>query len=501
MEGRHAERLRGTGATPSEAYLRRLKERKVRRRSDAVQGPGDDLPLIRQYRDWLQGSPPEDSPERPEFFTHGTVVLDTNVLLSLYEYTPAAREQVINALKSVQKRLWLPHQVGLEFVRGRHRVIAERAKALKDAPGLLNRKLGDANRAVVGARQFVQELLVKYAWDTEASDSLAAKISSQAVDALLSEWKKELISLVQGLKDHDLVPASVEANDPVLPQVAELFGPNIAEPPDPAEIRRRVDEASSYRFPNEIPPGFSDSGKGTPLAAAGDFLLWEEVVEFIAASPERKRLLFVSRDTKEDWYEPEELGRGRRPWPSLASELRMRAGAELRIETPGQFYRGVNRFLDAEIADETYEEIDRAAESADEVTITELEAPHMEPPSELVLSAYSAAGLHNTSLPRELLPHLRNVLNWWLIGVTAQLERRPLYEAEPRITVSAAARSASPPDPEWLPGNCLRLGEWPYQSSSWIAPWFAHIVNIASPGDRKILQRLAAQQLDSKASD
>ncbi|MFG3721102.1 PIN-like domain-containing protein [Streptomyces massasporeus] len=463
-----------------------------------MQGLGDDLPLIRQYRDWLQGSPPEDSPERPEFFTHGIVVLDTNVLLSLYEYTPAAREQVINALKSVQKRLWLPHQVGLEFVRGRHRVIAERVKALKDAPGLLNRKLGDANKAVVGARQFVQELLVKYAWDTEASESLAAKISSQAVDALLSDWKKELIGLVQGLKEHDLAPASVEANDSVLPQVAELFGSNIAEPPHPAEVRRRVDEASSYRFPNEIPPGFSDTGKGTPISAAGDFLLWEEVVEFIASSPERKRLLFVSRDTKEDWYEPEELGRGRRPWPSLASELRIRAGAELRIETPGQFYRGVNRFLDAEIADETYEEIDRADEALDEISISELEAAHTEPPADLALAAYRAAGLHNTSLPRELPIHLRNVLKWWLIGVTAQLGRRPLFDAEPQIKLSAASRSASPPDPEWLPGNCLRLGEWPYQSSSWIAPWFAQIVNISPPWDRKILQRLAAQQLDAK---
>ncbi|MFD5127230.1 PIN-like domain-containing protein [Streptomyces olindensis] len=464
-----------------------------------MQGPEGDLPLIRQYRDWLQGNPPEDSPDRPDFFMHGTVVLDTNVLLSLYEYTPAAREQVLNALKSVQKRLWLPHQVGLEFVRGRHRVIAERAKALKDAPALLNRKLGEANKAIIGARELVQELLVKYARDTETSDFLAAKISSQAVDTLLSDWKKELIALVKGLKDHDLASASVNAHDPVLPQVAELFGSNVAEPPDPSDIRRLVDEASSYRFPNQIPPGFSDAGKGTPLSAAGDFLLWEEVVNFIASSPERNRLLFVSRDTKEDWYEPEELGRGRRPWPSLASELRMRAGAELRIETPGQFYRGVNRFLHADIADETYEEIDRASE-AKEIIVTEQEADLTEPPPELALSAQRAAGLHHASLPRET-PSLLRVLNWWLIGVTAQLGRRTPLDDEPQVSVAAATRSSVAPDPEWLPGNCLRLGEWPYQSSSWIAPWFAQVVNNMPPNDRRVVQRLAAQQLDLRVSD
>ncbi|MDQ0761098.1 PIN-like domain-containing protein [Streptomyces canus] len=462
-----------------------------------MKGPEGELPLIRQYKDWLQGNPAEDSPDRPEFFTHGIVVLDTNVLLSLYEYTPSAREQVLNALKSVQKRLWLPHQVGLEFVRGRHRVIAERAKALKDAPNTLNRRLGEANKAIIGAREFVQELLIKYARDTETSEILASKISSQAVDMLLDDWKKELIALVKGLKQHDLAPSSMDANDPVLPRVAELFGSNIAEAPDPAEIRVRVDEASSYRFPNQIPPGFFDAGKTTPLSAAGDYLLWEEVVRFIAASSDRDRLLFVSRDTKEDWYEPEELGRGRRPWPSLASELRARAGAELRIETPGQFYRGVNRFLDAEIAAETYEEIDRAAENAEEIIVTEREAAHTEPPTDLTLSAYRAAGLHIPPFPNSF----PNILSWWLIGVTAQLGRRPPLDGEPRVSVAVATRSALPPAPEWLPGNCLRLGEWPFQSSSWIAPWFAQVVNSTPPADRRILQRLAAQQLDVTDSE
>ncbi|MFJ4631477.1 PIN-like domain-containing protein [Streptomyces sp. NPDC088847] len=461
-----------------------------------MQDPGGELPLIKQYRDWLQGSPPEDSPDRSDFFTQSVIVLDTNILLSLYEYTPAAREQVLNALRSVQKQLWLPHQVALEFVRGRHRVIAARAKALKDAPNSLNRQLGEANKAIIGAREFVQELLIKYARDTQASDNLASKISSQAIDALLSEWKKELIELIKGLKDHDLAPASMDANDPVLPQVAELFGSNIAEPPDHTEVQRRVNEAYSYRFPNKIPPGFSDAGKGTPLSAAGDFLLWEEVILFVAASSERSRLLFVSGDTKEDWYEPEELGRGRRPWPSLASELRTRANAELRIETPGQFYRGVNHFLNAEIADETYEEIDRAAEASKEILITEQEAAHTTPPVELTLSAYKAAGLHVSILSNDL-PDLLNILNWWLIGVTAQLGRRSLLDNEPRVSLAPATRSTTPPGPAWLPGNCLRLGEWPYQSSSWIAPWFAQIVNSTSPTDRRVIQRLAAQQLDT----
>ncbi|WP_306322312.1 MULTISPECIES: PIN-like domain-containing protein [unclassified Streptomyces] len=451
--------------------------------------------MIRQYKDWLQRNPPEDSPDRAAFFSQGTVVLDTNVLLSLYEYTPDARAEVLQALASVQDRLWLPHQVGLEFVKGRHRVIAERHKALKAAPNSINKHMGEANKAIIAARQLVQDLLLKYARDITGSEELASLISSQSIDALLGDWKKELIARVKSLSaGSDIALSSVDAEDPVLPKVAELFGENVAAQPSPDELRHRVEEASSYRFPNKIPPGFSDAGKGTPIDAAGDYLLWEEVIRFASDSTEREHLLFVSSDTKEDWYETE--GGQRRPWPSLATEMRIRAGTELRIETPGQFYRGVKQYLHARIADTTYEEIDRAAEVPSNPVITDSGAVGAAPPTELVLAATKAAGLSPSAL--RTMDDLADIqrLTWWLIGVTAQLGRRTPSDDEPDVALEAAIRAEEPPSAHWHPGTTLRLGEWPYRSSTWIAPWFAQAVNSTSQNDRRTLQALAAQHLD-----
>ncbi|MGW6140972.1 PIN-like domain-containing protein [Streptomyces sp. NPDC055140] len=464
-------------------------------------GPEGEYPLIRQYRDWIQNSPSEDGPERAQFFTQGIVVLDTNVLLSLYEYTPAAREQVLTALQSVQQRLWLPHQVGLEFVQNRHRVIIGRKKALEDASKALQKKLGEARTAILDARKQVQGLLIKYAQDVSAKQALESEISDQTVKALLDDWSKTLGDHVQQLKAYDLAISSVNRGDPVLSQVAALFGDKVAAPPDAAEIRRRVDEAATYRFPNEIPPGFADAGKGTPLASSGDFLLWEETIEHMAGSADRSQLLFVSNDTKDDWYQPAGNGRGSRPWPALASELRARTGAELRIETPGDFYRGVNRFLDAEIAEETYAEIDRAAENLVEVVITEQEAAHAQPRPDLVAAAFDAAGLDESMLDSISNTADRLLFTWWLIGVTAQLDKRPRSDDEPDVSVAPATRSDLQPDPDWLPGRRLHLGEWPYRSSSWIAPWFAQAVNRASRHDRQIIQQLAARQLDYERLD
>ncbi|QTZ92736.1 PIN-like domain-containing protein [Streptomyces auratus] len=462
-----------------------------------MNGPESEYPLIRQYRDWIQNSQSEEA-DREQFFTHGTVVLDTNVLLSLYEYTPAAREQVLGALRSVKHQLWLPYQVGLEFVQNRHRVIVGRKKALDDASKALRKKLGEARTAILDARKLVQNLLIKYAQDANSKEVLESEISERTVRELHCTWSKTLDDHVQKLKEYDLAVSSVNKEDPVLSQVAALFGDKIAGPPDPAELRRRVDEASSYRFPNRIPPGFADDGKGTPLSSAGDFLLWEETIGHMAASPERSRLLFVSNDTKDDWYQPASNGQSSRPWPSLASELRMRTGAELRIETPGEFYRGVNRFLNAEIADETYAEIDRAAKILIEAVITEHAAVHTSPNPDLAAAALDAVGL-DESVPDSIRDaDSRLLFTWWLIGVTAQLDRRPRFDDEPDVSIAPATRSEAPPDPDWLPGQRLHLGEWPYRSSSWIAPWFFRAVTRISRHDRQILQQLAARQLDAE---
>ncbi|MFF3393102.1 PIN-like domain-containing protein [Streptomyces sp. NPDC002669] len=465
-------------------------------------GLESELPLIKQYRDWIKKGPSENDPDRARFFTDGIVVLDTNVLLSLYEYTPTARHQVLDALQSVQSRLWLPHQVGLEFVQNRHRVIIGRKKALEEARRILRNKLSDAKAAIKEARAHTQKMLIKYAQDTVASSELEAQISNKAIDELLSNWSKELERQLTGLSEYDISISPGSESDAVLSQVAVLFGDQVAKPPSPTKTRQRVREASTYRFPNLIPPGFKDARKETPLSSSGDFLLWEETISYMADSTDRSHLLFVSNDTKEDWYQPPGEGRSTpRPWPSLASELRLRTGAELRIETPGDFYRGVNRFLHAEIAEATYAEIDRAAVNPVEAVITEKEAVSTRPPANLVAASFKAAGLEEAALDSISDPAHRLPFLWWLIGATAQLERRPRFDDEPDVAVTAATRSVAQPDPGWIPGIRLHLGEWPYRSSSWIAPWFVQAVNDSTRRDRKILQGLAAQQLAIEITD
>src|ERR1700722_17218839 len=44
---------------------------------------------------------------------------DTNVLLNLYRYTPESRDSLITVFQAIKDRVWLPHQVALEYQRRR----------------------------------------------------------------------------------------------------------------------------------------------------------------------------------------------------------------------------------------------------------------------------------------------------------------------------------------------------------------------------------------------
>ena len=49
----------------------------------------------------------------------GVIVLDTNILLNLYRYSEATRDDILSAMEKLKDRLWMPYQVGLEYFNNR----------------------------------------------------------------------------------------------------------------------------------------------------------------------------------------------------------------------------------------------------------------------------------------------------------------------------------------------------------------------------------------------
>ncbi|MFI9160010.1 PIN-like domain-containing protein [Kitasatospora aureofaciens] len=465
--------------------------------------------LIQRFRSWLEPAPSAEDTAREGFFTKGLVVLDTNILLSLYEYTESAREDVFTALEAVSDRLWMPHQVGLEFVRGRRSTLESRKAALTSAAKEVNHHLMQAVGSVIAARNTVIKQLAKYGAALDAGEELALLISDSSVSDLLQENRALLKKHLDGLKSQHGLPADLaEAHDPVLLRVARMYGDRIGAQPDDSVLRARLEEAIGFRFPNEIPPGYRDLGKDTPVKAAGDFLLWEEVVEHAKGLPAGSRILFVSNDTKEDWYETRKGSGGtQRPWPRLFEELRTRAGAELRMETPSLFYAGIKQFLHTDLDATTYEEIKRVSSAqdlpADEDHETGLvtvhSAAHLAPPKGLATEVSRSVGLTTAGARTALesaAPSFR-IFQWWIIGVTAQLGRRDPSAAEFKIDIAAAVRGDEAPHGSWEPATVFRPGEWVHRDACWIASWFIRLLKELPKSDHAVLRSLAAQQAEA----
>jgi hypothetical protein len=71
--------------------------------------------------------------------TQGMVVPDTNVLLNLYRYTTQSRADLLAMLSKLDDRLWVPHQVILEFWRTRESVLQDPHKAGQNTLDVLDK--------------------------------------------------------------------------------------------------------------------------------------------------------------------------------------------------------------------------------------------------------------------------------------------------------------------------------------------------------------------------
>ncbi|WP_433465296.1 PIN-like domain-containing protein [Spirillospora sp. CA-128828] len=464
--------------------------------------------LLERYQAWLEPDGTGAAAKLQPFLTSGLIVLDTNVLLDLYRYTPQARGQILDALQLVSSRLWLPHQVGLEFVRGRWGVVADRTDQLRRAKSHLDPHFREAWRNVQQALRRVHALLGRFAADESGQAELDKLINASGFDELIRPWRGALGEHIDALKNAQDVMLNdiVSGTDPILPQVAALYGDRVGPQPAEEEIQQLVEHAVGYRYPNKIPPGFRDMSKDTPLLAAGDYLLWEQVIAHVGRSATQERVLIVSGDVKDDWYEPRGIESGSpRPWPSLIQEFRSRTRTDLLVVESKSFFQGVAEVLDAKITASTVEEISRTTEARDEAKdefegpVTAEDAAALPPPEGTALAAYRAAHLSSSVIRDAVTSSSYRMFQWWLIGATEEFGLRKRGPGEPPVDLVALSADRLPPAPDWILANVLRHGEVPTPSTTWIAPWMVQVIEMSPRADRASVLRLARRQLVNRA--
>ena len=263
----------------------------------------------------------------------GLIAPDTNVLLGLYRFQAGARDQLFDALGLAGDRLWVPHQVGLEFHRRRLGVIHDQEnyfKATEKALRELVQRLRDAVEA------FGKEIRLG---KDEIRKNLDGIVSLQ--ELLIGEVVKAKKATEVRLKDHK--------SDAVLERLEHLLDGRVGGPMEPEELEEARKEAKR-RVEEKIPPGYEDAGKADPT---GDYLIFRQLM---TEAGQRKLPVVVTDDTKRDWYRREHglplgpLGAA----PELREDMMSKAGVSFMTLTTEEFLGQAETYLGAEVSEDTF---------------------------------------------------------------------------------------------------------------------------------------------------
>ncbi|WP_405095562.1 PIN-like domain-containing protein [Micromonospora sp. NBC_01412] len=302
---------------------------------------------------WL----PQDE-DRANFFTSATIVLDANVLLAFYRISPTARDELLAILREVRERVWIPHQVALEFMRNREKVIADRnsrftevKRAIQSTP---ERIASEIYASVESLQKLRAALVTPEEWKEESHN-----LSLDALKKTVTEMLKPALTELDRIKsDYDLKHSEIQnGEDVVLRNLQEILSGRIGKAWPAEKVRQLVKEAIEFRYPNEIPPGYLDLKTKLPARAAGDFILWAQLIEMLGATRvEGSLVALVTADAKADWWQINGKNEPVSARPELVQELHDQACAKLLLLTLDDFLEGSRNYLKKDVSPSTVAE-------------------------------------------------------------------------------------------------------------------------------------------------
>ncbi|HEV7771255.1 MAG TPA: PIN-like domain-containing protein [Solirubrobacterales bacterium] len=286
-------------------------------------------------RDLFPGWIPPNEETLERYWKEATFAVDTSVLLDLYRFSEEARSGLLKALRSFEDRLWIPHQVALEFHRNRFGVLLDQREAEEKLLGQLDQiqsELDDQlSRRLRGLGRRDLALL------REAVDGGFERLREKLGEAEEAHTK--------GLGD------SIQ-EDPVYDEVVALCSNKIGSPFDKERFAQVILDAEE-RFRREIPPGYLDADKDEE-SRYGDVLLWHQLCD--KAIETGKPIVLIADDQKTDWVW-EVRGKTLGPRPELVAEMQEKGGVGFYLYTPRRLLqmwekRKEGRKVEPEVLDE-----------------------------------------------------------------------------------------------------------------------------------------------------
>jgi hypothetical protein len=254
---------------------------------------------------------------------------DASFLLNVYRYSPKVRERFFDVLSKLKDKIWVPYQAAYEYQKNRHSVISQQSKADDEIKKVLSE---NSSR--------LQNLLKKY--------EKHPFIKIDEIQSLFEEYREKCESILNAANlQHKQVDFDKNRDN-----LDEILSQNIGEKYE-KDLLEKIYKQAQQRFDEKIPPGYMDKGKENP-EKYGDFIIWNQLIDY--ASSQKKPLIFVTDDAKEDWWRMHE-GKKISPRPELVEEMQSRAGVFFYMYSSDNFMNYADKFLNLPYQQEIIEEV------------------------------------------------------------------------------------------------------------------------------------------------
>ncbi|QII49039.1 DUF4935 domain-containing protein [Bacillus paralicheniformis] len=286
-----------------------------------------------------------------EIWRSSIIILDTNVLLNLYRYSNETSEKLLTLLKKSKDRLWLPHQIGLEFHLNRTNVILDQQTSYEKIESILKKQSSEI--------------------ETNLKKELSAyrkKHVTLSIDSIIEQLKKSINNLVSQISKEKEDHPKLLKNDYFKQQITDIYENKVGSPYDKSVLESIKKEADE-RYQLEIPPGYKDaSKKGVKfyngeviLEKYGDYILWKQIIDF--AKENETNIIFITDDEKEDWWYFSK-GKTIGPRSELLNEFSFITGKEFYMFKPEVFMKEAGKIYSEDFSDNTLLEVREVSEES-----------------------------------------------------------------------------------------------------------------------------------------
>lgn len=290
-------------------------------------------------------------PSKQEFqdlWNKGIFVLDTSVILGLYRYPAQALDDFLQTLKQISTRLWLPHQIALEYQANRLTTIAEQVNKFAEVKKILR----ESKETLFGK---LNDLQLRKRHSAINPDKFLQK-----VDTVFIDFENDLNNLCEKQPD-------TSDEDKIREEIDALFKGRIGAPFTSTELNDLYN-AGKGRYERQQPPGYLDKEKsktdnkfhfynGLVLEREyGDLIIWHQIIKE-AKDRELKYLIFITDDEKEDWWWIHK-GKIIGPRPELIEEICSQSSiSAFYMYNSSRFLAYAQEFLGAKINQESINQV------------------------------------------------------------------------------------------------------------------------------------------------